>query len=177
MPALPELRNGAGEVGPVKVFHQPEAQHLGRAPGDVGIGGEIAVDLYGEQHRGQQQERYHHHDQRAQAVFDAPSLAVLLLIDFAALLDLTVEQRAQRAGLFAHVAALVEQQHAEADQQQRAQRQLPARAADADHEEDTQQHQYRVNAPHSSRILKSQFHRIHVPFRVFSRRLSPQTSA
>ena len=55
VPPPPELFDGLGEVGAVEVLHQLEAQHFGGAPGDVGIGGEVAVDLEGEGRCGHQE--------------------------------------------------------------------------------------------------------------------------
>ena len=55
VPPAPELLDGAGQIGRVEVLHQPVTQHLRRADGDVGIGGEVAVDLERERHRGHRQ--------------------------------------------------------------------------------------------------------------------------
>ena len=55
VPAPPEILDGGGEVGAVEVLHKAEAQHFGRAPGDVGVGGEIAVNLEGKGHGGHQE--------------------------------------------------------------------------------------------------------------------------
>lgn len=49
MPAPPELGNVPGEVGELEVGHQLEAKELGGADGDVGIPGEVPVDLEGEE--------------------------------------------------------------------------------------------------------------------------------
>jgi len=48
VPTPPELGNVAGEVGELEVGHQLEAEELGGADGDVGVSGEVAVDLEGE---------------------------------------------------------------------------------------------------------------------------------
>ena len=48
VPAAPEILRAGREVGQVEIQHQLEAQALGDAPGDVGVAGEVAVDLEGE---------------------------------------------------------------------------------------------------------------------------------
>ena len=55
MPAAPELGNVAAEVRIAEVAHQTYAEQLGGADGDVGIAGEVAVDLDGEEDGGQGQ--------------------------------------------------------------------------------------------------------------------------
>ncbi len=45
VPAPPEFRDGTGEVGMVEVFHQLHTHHLRRPKCDIGIAGEVAVDL------------------------------------------------------------------------------------------------------------------------------------
>ena len=49
VPPPPELGDVAGEVGELEVGHQLEAEELGGADGDVGVPGEVAVDLEGEE--------------------------------------------------------------------------------------------------------------------------------
>ena len=49
VPAPPELGDVAGEVGELEVGHQLEAEELGGADGDVGVPGEVPVDLEGEE--------------------------------------------------------------------------------------------------------------------------------
>ena len=55
MPAPPELRRARRHVWPVEVFGKLEAHQLGRAACDVGVAGEVAVDLHREAIEG-------HHD-------------------------------------------------------------------------------------------------------------------
>lgn len=52
VPVAPELRHGLREERTAEIFHQFHAQNARRAPGDVGVGGKIAVKLKAEQHRG-----------------------------------------------------------------------------------------------------------------------------
>ena len=49
VPTPPELGDVAGEVGELEVGHQLEAEELGGADGDVGVSGEVPVDLEGEE--------------------------------------------------------------------------------------------------------------------------------
>ena len=49
VPTPPELGDVAGEVGELEVGHQLEAEELGGADGDVGVPGEVPVDLEGEE--------------------------------------------------------------------------------------------------------------------------------
>ena len=49
MPAPPEFSDVAGEVGELEVGHQLETEELGGTDGDVGVPGEVAVDLKGEE--------------------------------------------------------------------------------------------------------------------------------
>ncbi len=51
VPAPPELGDVAGEVGVGEIAHQVEAEQPGGADGDVGVAGEVAVDLEGEEAR------------------------------------------------------------------------------------------------------------------------------
>ena len=55
MPAPPEFLYTAGHVGASEVFHQVDTQQPGTAHRNVGIAGEIAVDLHAEQDCGQNQ--------------------------------------------------------------------------------------------------------------------------
>lgn len=55
MPSPPELGNVSGEVRGVEVPHQVDAEESCRAYGYVGISGEVAVDLYGEEQSAEQQ--------------------------------------------------------------------------------------------------------------------------
>src|ERR1043166_8205542 len=48
VPALPEFRGRGREIGREEIARQLDAEQLGDAAGDVGIGGKIAVDLPGE---------------------------------------------------------------------------------------------------------------------------------
>ena len=50
VPAVPELREGAGDVGIVEVLLEAEAEHRPKADGHVGIAGEIVVELQGVGH-------------------------------------------------------------------------------------------------------------------------------
>ena len=45
VPTAPELRNGFRQIGLTEVLHQVEAQYTGGSDGDIGIAGEVAVDL------------------------------------------------------------------------------------------------------------------------------------
>lgn len=54
VPSAPELGNVAAEIRHVEVAHQPDAEQLRSADGDVGISGEIAVNLESEQNGGQE---------------------------------------------------------------------------------------------------------------------------
>ena len=45
MPAFPELLNGGGKKRCVEVVHNVKAQHLCTAPCNVGIAGEIGIEL------------------------------------------------------------------------------------------------------------------------------------
>ena len=45
VPPPPELRDGGGSIGIVKVLREVEAQHLTHADGHIGIAGKIKVDL------------------------------------------------------------------------------------------------------------------------------------
>ena len=55
MPAPPVVRQGDGEQGAAEILRQLDAEHLGRAPGDVDAAGEIAVELNTvEQHPGKE---------------------------------------------------------------------------------------------------------------------------
>ena len=49
VPAPPELGDVAGEVGELEVGHQLKAEELGGTDGDVGVSGEVPVDLEGEE--------------------------------------------------------------------------------------------------------------------------------
>ena len=49
MPAPPELSNVPGEVGELEVGHQLESEELRGSDGDVGVPGEVPVDLEGEE--------------------------------------------------------------------------------------------------------------------------------
>lgn len=55
MPTTPELGYVAREVGVVEVAHQSDAKQLGGAYRDVGIAGEVAVNLEGERDGGDEQ--------------------------------------------------------------------------------------------------------------------------
>ena len=48
MPAPPQLSERGGEIWAVEVFPQPEPHDLSRPDRDVGVSGEIAIDLEGE---------------------------------------------------------------------------------------------------------------------------------
>ncbi len=45
------------KIGAFKVVHEPEAHHLRRADGNVGIAGKVAVDLHAEQQRRKHERR------------------------------------------------------------------------------------------------------------------------
>src|SRR4051812_15716499 len=45
MPPLPEIRNGASQVRQIKILHQIETQHPGRANRDVRVAREVAINL------------------------------------------------------------------------------------------------------------------------------------
>ena len=47
MPAPPEVLQGHGDVGPVEVLREPEAEQQREPDRHVGIRGEVAVDLHG----------------------------------------------------------------------------------------------------------------------------------
>ena len=47
MPPAPELGDGAGDVGIVKVLQKVESKHPAKANGHVRIAGEVEVDLEG----------------------------------------------------------------------------------------------------------------------------------
>ncbi len=49
MPPSPELGDIAGEIWESEVLHQIEAKKSGCADCDIGISGEVTVDLYGKQ--------------------------------------------------------------------------------------------------------------------------------
>jgi hypothetical protein len=55
VPAPPEVLDVGGEVGALEVDHQIEAHHAGSANGDVGVAGEVAVDLDREEQGGDDQ--------------------------------------------------------------------------------------------------------------------------
>lgn len=49
MPTLPELAQRGRDVGVVEVFRNPDSEYKGGAQRNVGIGGEIEVDLESEE--------------------------------------------------------------------------------------------------------------------------------
>jgi len=49
VPAFPEFGDGSGEIRAFEVVHELESHHLCRTDGDIGISGEVAVDLEGEE--------------------------------------------------------------------------------------------------------------------------------
>ena len=51
MPSAPEFPDGAGEIGGVEIIRHPEAHDLCRADGEIGVAGEVPVNLEGEEHR------------------------------------------------------------------------------------------------------------------------------
>ena len=57
MPAGPELRYCAGHIRQPEILHEPDAHDAGAAHGDVGVAGEVAVNLEGEHHGGQHDDR------------------------------------------------------------------------------------------------------------------------
>ena len=57
VPAPPEVLDGYGKVGTVEVLHQVKAQHFCGAPCNVGIGGEVTVNLKGKGGSGNQELR------------------------------------------------------------------------------------------------------------------------
>lgn len=57
VPAAPELPDGAGQIGIVKVFGQGQAEHLPQADGHIAVTGEIVVQLHRKGGIPQQQHR------------------------------------------------------------------------------------------------------------------------
>ena len=55
MPTTPEFSDIPAEIRDVEVPHQLDAEQFGRAYGNVGIAGEVPVNLEGEENRGKQQ--------------------------------------------------------------------------------------------------------------------------
>ena len=55
VPTTPELGNVAAEIRHVEVPHQPDAEQLGRADGNVAVAREVAVNLEGEEDGGKEQ--------------------------------------------------------------------------------------------------------------------------
>ena len=53
MPAAPKFCNALGEIWGVEVLHQSETQNFCGPSGNIGIAGEIAVNLKSEQNGGQ----------------------------------------------------------------------------------------------------------------------------
>ena len=49
VPAAPEVGDAGGEIGCAEVLHEFDAEEAGAAHGDVGVAGEVAVDLDGEE--------------------------------------------------------------------------------------------------------------------------------
>ena len=49
MPAFPEFGYGSGEIRALEVVHEVESHHLGGTDCDIGVSGEVAVDLEGEE--------------------------------------------------------------------------------------------------------------------------------
>lgn len=47
VPASPELGDVAGEIGLVEILGQLNAQQAADPPGDIGVAGEVAIDLQG----------------------------------------------------------------------------------------------------------------------------------
>ena len=60
VPPSPELCDVAREVGVGEVAHQVDAEEAGGTDGDVGVAGEVAVDLKGEEERPQHQRAARH---------------------------------------------------------------------------------------------------------------------
>src|SRR3989338_4418235 len=52
MPAFPELGDGAGGIRTIEIEHEAKTEDAGAAAGDVGVAGEVAVDLEGEEDGG-----------------------------------------------------------------------------------------------------------------------------
>lgn len=53
VPPPPEIPDGTGSVGLSEVLGKPDAHEPGTAHGDIGVAGEVAVDLQGKEHGGQ----------------------------------------------------------------------------------------------------------------------------
>src|SRR3989338_11203166 len=53
MPAFPELGDGAGGIRTIEIEHEAETEDACCAAGDVGVAGEVAVDLEGEEDGGE----------------------------------------------------------------------------------------------------------------------------
>src|SRR5690554_1591975 len=49
MPSPPELGNIPGKVGIVEIFHKPESEQPGGAQGNIGVAGEVAIDMKGKE--------------------------------------------------------------------------------------------------------------------------------
>ena len=60
MPAVPELLDGRGKIGRAEIFRYVKAQKLHTADGDVGIPGEIRIELHRVQYAGQEHRKAHH---------------------------------------------------------------------------------------------------------------------
>ena len=54
VPATPEVTNPLRQIGIFEIYGQPDPKHPGSAQGDIGVTGEIGVDLQGEENGGGQ---------------------------------------------------------------------------------------------------------------------------
>src|SRR3979411_1272723 len=55
MPALPELRDGLAEIGPIEIAHEMEAHHLRRSERDIRVSGKDTINLECEEYRSDQE--------------------------------------------------------------------------------------------------------------------------